>query len=145
MTKIRFYDPDFVPAGRLTYSVICARFSGKWVFVRHRNRTTWEIAGGHIEDNESPDEAALRELREETGAKVFDISCVATYSVDKDGSKGYGRLFFAEVSKLGDVPDVSEIAGRELSGHLPENLTYPDIQPELFRKTINFLRSTGRL
>ena len=145
MTTVRFYDPAFVPPGRLTYSVISARFNGKWIFVRHRTRITWEIAGGHIEDHESPGEAAFREAMEETGAREFSLDCVATYSVEKDGTTGYGRLYFAEVTKLGDIPDVSEIAERKLSGHLPENLTYPDIQPLLFRKTIEFLEGEGNL
>ena len=67
MTEVKFYDPEFVPAGHLAYSVITARFEGKWIFVRHRERTTWEIPGGHIEEGESSDVAASRELMEETG------------------------------------------------------------------------------
>jgi NUDIX domain. len=66
MTEVKFYDPEFVPAGHLAYSVITARFEGKWIFVRHRERTTWEIPGGHIEEGESSDVAASRELMEET-------------------------------------------------------------------------------
>jgi 8-oxo-dGTP diphosphatase len=145
MTIVRFYDPDFVPAGRLTYSVISARFIGNWIFVRHCDRSTWEIAGGHIENGESPDEAAFRELKEETGAREFDLECVATYSVEQDGIKGFGRLFFAEVKLLGEVPDVSEIAEIMLSGQLPQNLTYPYIQPLLFGKIIDYLEGKGKL
>ena len=39
---------------------------GKVLFVEHPQRG-WEIPGGHIESGESPDEAMLRELHEETG------------------------------------------------------------------------------
>lgn len=39
---------------------------GKVLFVEHPQRG-WEIPGGHIEPGESPDEAMLRELHEETG------------------------------------------------------------------------------
>ena len=145
MTVVRFYDPDFVPAGSLTYSVISARFNDRWIFVRHRDRSTWEISGGHIEDGESSDETAFRELKEETGAREFDLNCVATYSVEKEGGTGYGRLYFAEVSLLGDVPDVYEISEIQLSDHLPENLTYPDIQPFLFRRIIEYLEGKGKL
>jgi 8-oxo-dGTP diphosphatase len=59
--------------------------------------------------------------------------------VEKDGSTGYGRLFFAEVLSLGPVPETSEIAEIKLSDHLPGNLTYPDIQPLLFGRVIEFL------
>ena len=145
MITVRFFDPDFVPLGKITYSVISAKFKVNWIFVRHRERSTWEIAGGHIENGESPDEAAFRELKEETGAREFDLECVATYSVERDGSTGFGRLFFAEVRLLGEVPDVSEIAEIKLSGQLPQNLTYPDIQPLLFRKIIDYLGMKGKL
>ena len=76
---------------------------------------------------------------EETGALRFNLHCVATYSVIKNGLTGYGRLYLAEVFELGPVPDVSEIAEVILLDHLPENLTYPDIQPFLFRKSLEHL------
>jgi 8-oxo-dGTP diphosphatase len=97
MTEVRFYDPIFVPDLKLTYSVIAARFEKKWIFVRHRNRTTFEIAGGHIEDGETSHVAACRELMEETGAVRYSLVCIATYSVKKDGETGFGRLYLAEV------------------------------------------------
>lgn len=128
-----------MPDGMLTYSVIAARAENEWIFVRHQLRDTWEIAGGHIEDGESASEAAARELKEETGALDFEIECVATYSVEKDGKTGYGRLFLAEVTSFGPVPDISEIAEVAFSDKLPVNLTYPDIQPVLFDKIKEYL------
>lgn len=143
MTTVRFHDAAFIPAGGLIYSVIAARLDGRWIFVRHHDRLTWEIAGGHIENNESPDDTARRELIEETGAREFSLNYVATYSVEKDGTTGYGRLFFAEVTKSGTLPENTEIAEIALMDNLPENLTYPDIQPHLFRKVIEFLKPKG--
>jgi len=140
MTTVRFFDKSFVPEGKLTYSVISARFNGKWIFVRHQMRDTWEISGGHIETGETPDEAASREVMEETGALEFEIECISTYSVEQNGNTGYGRLFLAEVKRLGEIPDTSEIAEAVFMDSLPEKLTYPDIQPLLFRKTIEFIR-----
>lgn len=139
MTEVNFYDPLFVPGTKLTYSVISARFNSKWIFVRHQMRSTWEIAGGHIEKAETSYEAAGRELMEETGALRFKLDCIATYSVTMNGETGWGRLYIAEVFEIGPIPDVSEIAEIRLSDHLPENLTHPDIQPHLFNKTIDFL------
>jgi 8-oxo-dGTP diphosphatase len=140
MTEVNFYNPHFVPDSKLTYSVISAIYKNQWIFVRHQKRTTWEIAGGHIEEGETSFEAAGRELMEETGAIKFNIRCIATYSVTMNGETGWGRLYLAEVSEIGPIPDISEIAEIILSDHLPENLTHPDIQPHLFKKTIEFLK-----
>jgi 8-oxo-dGTP pyrophosphatase MutT (NUDIX family) len=38
------------------------------LFVRHRDRDTWELPGGEIEHDEQADEAAMREVAEELGA-----------------------------------------------------------------------------
>ncbi|MBN2861571.1 MAG: NUDIX domain-containing protein [Bacteroidales bacterium] len=139
MTEVKFYDPDDIGAGKLIYTIIPAVYEGRWIFVRHRDRDTWEIAGGHIEKGESPDEAAERELAEETGAQEFRLHSISTYSVTKDGSTEYGRLYLAEVTGLGPIKDVTEIAEIRLTDHLPGNLTYPDIQPVLFRRAVDYL------
>ena len=140
MTEVKFYDPSFLPDARLIYSVIAAKLDKSWLFVRHNKRDTWEIPGGHIEADESADEAAGRELMEETGAIEFKLECVATYAVIKNGNTGYGRLYLAIISKLGSLNDVSEIAEVRMMDSLPENLTYPDIQPILFEKIIEHLK-----
>jgi 8-oxo-dGTP diphosphatase len=141
MTRVNFYDPLFVPGTKLTYSVISAMYEAKWIFVRHQKRSTWEIAGGHIENGETSFEAAERELFEETGALKFNLVCIATYSVTIDRETGWGRLYLAEVSEIGPIPDISEIAEIKLSDYLPENLTHPDIQPHLFDKTVEYLKN----
>jgi len=141
MTVVEFYDPGFEPDIRLTYSVIAAKYADKWIFVRHHNRKTWEIPGGHIEENETSYQAGSRELTEETGALDFNLECVATYSVLKNGERGFGRLYIAEVYQLGNVPDTSEIAEITMLNSLPDNLTHPDIQPVLFEKIREFLGS----
>ena len=141
MTEVNFFDALFIPDSKLTYSVISARYDTKWIFVRHQKRSTWEIAGGHIENGETSYEAAERELLEETGALKFNLVCIATYSVTIDGETGWGRLYLAEVSNIGPIPDISEIAEINLLDHIPENLTHPDIQQHLFNKTVEYLKN----
>jgi 8-oxo-dGTP diphosphatase len=141
MTEVNFFDTSFDPGVRLTYSVISARYNGKWTFVRHHKRTTFEIAGGHIEEGETSDEAAARELAEETGATKFSIGCISTYSVSKDGDTDWGRLYYADITEMGPIPDISEIAEVVLLDQIPEHPTHPDIQPHLFRKTLEYLNN----
>jgi 8-oxo-dGTP diphosphatase len=140
MLKVNFHDPDFLPAEKLIYSVITARFIDKWVFVRHYRRDTFEIPGGHIEENETPYDAAVRELMEETGAVLFNLECVSTYSVTKEDETRSGKLFFADIIKMGPVPDNSEIEEIAFMDNLPEPVTYPEIQPLLFNKVIDYLK-----
>jgi 8-oxo-dGTP diphosphatase len=145
MTEVRFFDPFFTPDIKLTYSVIAAKYGDKWLFVRHHKRDTWEIPGGHIENDESADQAAERELMEETGAIDFKLDCVATYSVLKNGETGYGRLYFAQIVRLRTVPDISEIAEVKMMGSMPENLTHPDIQPILFERILDYLKTRAKI
>ena len=69
--KVNFYES--VSDGRLKYAVIAARYNGKWVWCRHRERATFEIPGGHREAGENISDTARRELYEETGAVRYDI------------------------------------------------------------------------
>lgn len=138
MYRIDFYPPGSVENEQLKYAIIISRYDGKWIFVRHRDRTTWEVPGGHREKGEAAAEAAKRELYEESGAVDYILTEVADYSVESDGDTGFGRLFFAEVKKLGALPQ-SEIAEVRLFDAMPDNLTYPEIQKVLFKLAVELL------
>jgi 8-oxo-dGTP diphosphatase len=141
MVTVSFYEPDYSPDSKLIYSVVAAIYLDKWIYVRHHQRSTFEIPGGHIEENETPDEAARRELAEETGAIDFTIVCVSTYSVTIDDETRFGKLYFARISRIGPVPDTSEIAEITFLDHLPEPVTYPEIQPLLFNRVIEYIKA----
>lgn len=94
---VKFYDN--VDDTLLKFAVIISQSDGKWVFCKHKERTTYECPGGHREKNESISETAKRELREETGAVDFSIEPICVYSVtgknrvNKTGEETYGMLF----------------------------------------------------
>lgn len=132
--KVNFYKTGEIPDEKLKYAVIAARCNGKWIFCRHKKRTTWEIPGGHREAGEVIEETARRELYEETGAVDFELFPVSIYGVNE-----YGMLFFANIQNLGDIPNTSEIAEICCNDTLPKNCTYPAIQPYLLHEVNNWL------
>lgn len=139
---IQFYDS--IEDSLLKFAVIVAKHREKWVFCRHKQRNTLEIAGGHREKGESIDEAARRELFEETGAKEYSIIPICVYSVtgknriNQRGEELFGMLYFADIQAFGTLPP-SEMEAVVLQASLPKAWTYPDIQPALLDKVISLM------
>ena len=131
MVTVNFYKD--VEDRLLKFAVIISKYNGKWVFCKHKKRTTYECPGGHRENGETIEATAKRELWEETGAKTFALTPVCVYSVIKDGQESFGMLYFAKIDSLGELPPL-EIERIEFFDSLPSLWTYPDIQPVLFQK-----------
>ena len=55
------------------YVMVLSKYKGKILLSRHKKQSTWETQGGHIENGETPIEAAKRELFEESGVVKFYI------------------------------------------------------------------------
>lgn len=145
MIKVNYYGLNEIEDKDLLFVVMVSRFKDKWVLSKHKERSTWEIPGGHIEIDEAVDTAAKRELYEETGAKKFELTPICVYSVEKKReeickhpSSTYGRLYFADIEELGELPDL-EIEEVMLCDELPKELTYPEIQPNLLEYVVEFL------
>ncbi|WFD11376.1 NUDIX hydrolase [Tepidibacter hydrothermalis] len=139
MGQVHFHTIGDVCDSKLEFGVIVAEFKDKWIFVRHRERDTWEIPGGHREKDENIDHTASRELFEETGAKKFIITPICDYSVTINNNTRFGRLFCSEIKELGELPNL-EIEEIKLFNVLPENLTYPNIQKYLYEKVLLWKR-----
>jgi 8-oxo-dGTP pyrophosphatase MutT (NUDIX family) len=64
--------PPLAPGALLRHFTVAVLvvFEGRVLLHYHRKLGKWLPPGGHIEDNELPDEAAQREVLEETGVRV---------------------------------------------------------------------------
>lgn len=116
------------------YVVICSYYEGKYMLSRHSRRTTWETQGGHIEADETPLEAARRELFEESGVTDAELIEVCDYNAWCEAGNANGVVFTAVINKPGELPE-SEMAEVKFFDSLPDELTYPLVTPVLFEKT----------
>lgn len=141
--KVQFYET--ADDRLLKFAVIIAKSNGKWVFCKHKDRTTYESPGGRREAGETISETAKRELYEETGATDFTIEPICAYSVtganrvNQTGEETFGMLFFADIRQF--EPELhSEIERIERFDQLPQDWTYPQIQPALIQEYQKRLR-----
>ena len=119
--------------GTYQFVVIISVYRGKLMLSRHKNRSTWETQGGHIEGGESLIEAAGRELYEESGAVKYLLSPAFDYRAGDENLRGNGVVFIAEIDEIGALPE-SEMEEVAFFYQLPPNLTYPEITPVLLQK-----------
>lgn len=105
-------DRDFTASGLVVDD-------GRVLLVRHRTLGGWVQPGGHVEPRETPDEAAVREVFEETGVgmRIHDDFLPAADGPDAEDLPGPFRVNLHEVREghwhvdfayLGLVEDVGE-------------------------------------
>lgn len=159
---LKTYNPSIYRSPSLTADVMILRHSGEFtsvyeglslLMVKRRNHPCigyWALPGGFAEIYEDIDQTAKRELQEETGAVKFEIKPICVYSVtgktrvNNTGEETFGLLCFAEITEFAKELH-SEMEKVVLMDKLPENWTYPLIQPKLIEKYLqmkNFVDDT---
>lgn len=121
MLEVKLFDLGYCDESEYTRVVCVCKYKNKFLFSYNKKRKGWEIPGGHIEEGETWEEAAKREMYEETGATKIKLTPVSVYKIST-----FGLLCFCEILEMEDLPEEYEMSEIMLSDELPDNLTFPD-------------------
>ena len=110
------------------------RFNGVWQFVAIRpigRDDVWALPKGHLDGVETPEEAAIREVREETGLRVAldQLLGEISYWFRADGDRIFKRVTFFLLSwqsgsPMPQVAEVQEVRWFDFEAAV-DLLTYP--------------------
>lgn len=131
MFEIQLFNLGYCKEEEFTRVVCVCRYKGKYVFSYNKKRNGWEIPGGHIEDGENWEEAAKREVYEETGATKMIITPICIYKINT-----FALLCYCEILEIGELSKKFEISNIMFSDKLPDNLSFPDTHKLLFDRVI---------
>ncbi|MDQ0678325.1 8-oxo-dGTP diphosphatase [Arthrobacter pascens] len=89
----------------LPLSLVVLRHAGKVLMIFNRWRQEWELPGGMIEAGETPRQAALRELEEETGVSAghLDFEARALFSLKRPDRLEYAAVYSTHLTALPEL------------------------------------------
>jgi 8-oxo-dGTP pyrophosphatase MutT (NUDIX family) len=115
---------DVMPDRHLITCSFVLAFSNDEIILTDLHARGWDIPGGHIERGESAEEAVIRELYEETGAKILEPELLGLMEIEMFGDKpenykypfpkSYMAFFWSNIIHLDDIQPNDEIRGRGL-------------------------------
>lgn len=100
--------------------VIC-RYEDQWLLTNHKDRGR-EFPGGKVEPSENAEEAALREVKEETGAVVRKLTYLGQYKVLGREKVIVKNIYFADIEKIEKQQTYYETNGPVLLKSLPKDI-----------------------
>ena len=109
--------------------VIC-QFYGQWLLTKHKLRG-WEFPGGKKEPEETLEQAAIREVDEETGARIKTLTYLGEYEVTNGDESFVKAIYYAEIESMQTKENYFETNGPVL--------VCGDISSLRFQETYSFI------
>lgn len=100
--------------------VIC-KYNDKWLLTSHKKRGL-EFPGGKVEAGETAEEAAYREVMEETGGAISSLTYIGQYKVKSKSEIIIKNIYFAQIEQLLTRDTFLETNGPSLLASIPENI-----------------------
>lgn len=100
--------------------IVC-KYNDYWLLTDHVGRGL-EFPGGKVEAGEAPIEAAIREVKEETGATVQSIQYIGQYKVNGKTDTIIKNIYYADILSVEKQEEYYETNGPVLVKELPENI-----------------------
>ncbi|WP_379965234.1 RNA deprotection pyrophosphohydrolase [Ectobacillus sp. sgz5001026] len=114
--ELSFDDRPFSQAPKHVWAI--CRYNDKWLLTQHLRRG-YEFPGGKVEEGETPEEAAVREVLEETGGIVSHLDYVGQYKVSGKDKVIIKNIYYATISKLVKHTHLDETNGPVLLDAIP--------------------------
>ncbi len=123
--------------------VIC-RYKNKWLLTRHKKRGL-EFPGGKAEDGETVEEAAVREVFEETGAVIHELRYLGEYEVSTGKETFVKAIFYGEADAILDRDSYCETEGPVLlEGNILDLRRGPDfsfiMKDQVIEKSLRLIK-----
>lgn len=117
--KLSFEDHPFSKQPKHVW-IIC-KYNKQWLLTKHKDRGI-EFPGGKVEEGEEAEEAAIREVKEETGATVSDLYYIGQYYVEGKGGEVIKNIYFATIDTVEKQETYYETEGPVFLQQLPTQL-----------------------
>ena len=73
--------------------------NNKLLLLHRKDKDQWEVPGGTIKPGESPEQTAIREVKEEIGCNVKIIGCLCCFEFTFNNKKHKSYCFLAKITK----------------------------------------------